>query len=54
MAVDQPAVRWVPPDLYEWNDRNRHRYKVLTWLLIFALLATFATVCVTVGTPVSS
>lgn len=49
MAVDQPGVRWVPPDLYEWNDRKRRRYKVLTWLLIVTLFATFATVCLTVG-----
>jgi len=54
MAVDQPGVRRVPLDLYEWNDRKRRRYKVAAWLLIFTLFATFATVCMTLGAPLRS
>ncbi|BEP15752.1 hypothetical protein acdb102_40630 [Acidothermaceae bacterium B102] len=54
MAVDRPGVRRVPLDLYEWNDRKRRRYKVMTWLLILTLFAIFATVCATVGAPLSS
>jgi uncharacterized membrane protein len=52
MGVDQPGVRRVPTDLYEWNARKRRFYEVLTWLLICALLATFLTVCLTVGATV--
>ena len=41
MAADQPGIRRVPPDLYEWNARKRHRYEVLAMLLICTLFASF-------------
>lgn len=49
MVVDQPGLRRVPTDLYEWNERKRRRYELLTMVLLCAVFAAFVAICLTVG-----
>jgi hypothetical protein len=49
MAADQPGIRSVPPDLYEWDAHKRRRYELLAMLLICGLFALFVGASLTVG-----